>query len=227
MNKIETFQQFLTTQSAELSVWVFLFNLVLAALFSFFLTKIYVHYGNSLSNRQAFAQNFIPMTMTTMVIITIVKSSLALSLGLVGALSIVRFRAAIKEPEELSYLFIAIALGLGFGASQTFITIFGFVFICAALWLKNRNREMADSQNLCLTIASAQAPKVELEQIVNILNDTCSAVNLKRFDESKDLLEASFLIEFDDFEQMNKTRTSLLALDENLNISFLDNKGIY
>ena len=45
--------------------------------------------------------------MTTMVVITIVKSSLALSLGLVGALSIVRFRAAIKEPEELAFYFFS------------------------------------------------------------------------------------------------------------------------
>ena len=56
------------------------------------------------------------ITMTTMLIISIVKSSLALSLGLVGALSVIRFRAAIKEPEELTYLFLTIAIGLGFGA---------------------------------------------------------------------------------------------------------------
>ena len=50
--------------------------------------------------------------MTTMLIISIVKSSLALSLGLVGALSIIRFRAAIKEPEELAYLFLAIGISI-------------------------------------------------------------------------------------------------------------------
>ena len=49
------------------------------------------------------SQKFFVLSLTTMIIITIVKSSLALSLGLVGALSIVRFRTAIKEPEELAY----------------------------------------------------------------------------------------------------------------------------
>ena len=72
--------------------------------------------------------------MTTMLIITIVKSSLALSLGLVGALSVVRFRTAIKEPEELSYLFFTIAIGLGFGANQTLITVIGFVLIAISRW---------------------------------------------------------------------------------------------
>ena len=55
--------------------------------------------------------------MTTYIVIMVVKNSLALSLGLVGALSIVRFRAAIKEPEELVYLFLIIAAGLGCGAN--------------------------------------------------------------------------------------------------------------
>ena len=50
--------------------------------------------------------------LTTLLVISVVKSSLALSLGLVGALSIVRFRTPIKEPEELAYIFLAIAIGL-------------------------------------------------------------------------------------------------------------------
>ena len=114
MNRFETFQQFLTTQSAQAPVVEFIINLVLAAILSFILNRIYVKYGTALSNRKMFAGNFILITTTTMLVITIVKSSLALSLGLVGALSIVRFRSAIKEPEELSYLFLSIGIGLGF-----------------------------------------------------------------------------------------------------------------
>ena len=55
------------------------------------------------SDRSLFSKNFIFISLTTMLIITIIKSSLALSLGLVGALSIIRFRTAIKEPEELMF----------------------------------------------------------------------------------------------------------------------------
>ncbi|HAE74801.1 MAG TPA: DUF4956 domain-containing protein, partial [Alphaproteobacteria bacterium] len=67
--------------------------------------------------------------------ITIVKSSLALSLGLVGALSIVRFRTPIKEPEELAYLFIAIAMGLGLGADQTLPTVLASLVILVTMAL--------------------------------------------------------------------------------------------
>ena len=74
------------------------------------------------------------------------KSSLALSLGLVGALSIVRFRAAIKEPEELVYLFLIIAIGLGCGANQLIITTIGIIFALVLIvvyskYLKNSKNE--------------------------------------------------------------------------------------
>ena len=72
----------------------------------------------------------IPILATvTFLVIMVVKSSLALSLGLVGALSVIRFRTPIKEPEELVYLFLAISIGLGYGAGQTFVTTVVFIII--------------------------------------------------------------------------------------------------
>ena len=66
----------------------------------------YVKISNSLNDKEHFSEIFVPLAIITTLVITVVKFSLALSLGLVGALSIVRFRAAIKEPEELVYLFL-------------------------------------------------------------------------------------------------------------------------
>ena len=104
---------FLNYQNIEIDLLSFAFNLVIAFILSHILSLVYVKYSNSLSNKKIFSKNFYLITLTTTLIITVVKSSLALSLGLVGALSIVRFRTPIKEPEELAYLFIAMGLGLG------------------------------------------------------------------------------------------------------------------
>ena len=93
-------------------------SLAIGAGLSLILRWHFERFGSTLSNRSEFAQVFPLIVLTTVLIITVVKSSLALSLGLVGALSIVRFRTPIKEPEELAYLFIAIAIGLGLGADQ-------------------------------------------------------------------------------------------------------------
>ena len=226
MNRLQTFEQFLATQSVQVPVWGFVLNLFLAAILSFILSYIYVKYGTSLSNRKMFANNFMIITMTTMVIITIVKSSLALSLGLVGALSIVRFRAAIKEPEELSFLFLTIAIGLGFGADQRVITVVAFVIICGMIVLRRHYRTSEGGQNLYLTVTSSRNPqKIALEEIVKTLKEYCSAVDMRRFDETKEVIEASFLIEFDSFEQINKIRSKLQELSENMKITFLDNRG--
>jgi len=224
---METLQGFLTsTMSVQIPVASFIISLLLAAVLSFVLGQIYVRYGNSLSNRKVFARNFLLITTTTMLIISIVKSSLALSLGLVGALSIIRFRAAIKEPEELTYLFLAIAIGLGFGADQGVITVIAFILIAIIIFIRNISNKVEDNQNLHLTICSDDPKKIKLEQIIEILKETCSGVNLNRFDETNEAFEASFLVEFRDFEQLMETKHALQKLNDSFKITFLDNKGI-
>jgi uncharacterized membrane protein YhiD involved in acid resistance len=226
MNQIQTFQEFLTTQSVEVSAWVFTVNLILSAILAFTLRSVYIKYGTSLSNRKAFARNFVLVTMTTMLIITVVKSSLALSLGLVGALSIVRFRTAVKEPEELAYMFLAIAIGLGLGADQKIITLVAFVIIIAIIWLTKRSYRSESNQNLYLTISSHNPKKAELPDIVQVLNTHCTEVSLKRFDDTKELLEASFLVEFEDFPHLEASKAELQKLGDAVKVTLLDNKGI-
>ena len=162
MNKAETFQQFLTTQNTQVRVIDFIINLVLAAILSYILGRIYVKNGSSLSNRKVFANNFMIISLTTMFIITVVKSSLALSLGLVGALSVIRFRTAIKEPEELAYLFLSISLGLGLGAGQRLISIIAFLGICSLILLREKYKRHDDYKNLYLTISCQDASGISI-----------------------------------------------------------------
>ena len=223
MNKKETFENFLATTSTNISSTEFLINILITAGLAYILSLIYIRYGNSLSNRNTFARTFVLIGITTMIIITIVKSSLALSLGLVGALSIVRFRTAIKEPEELSYIFLVICVGLGLGANQRLITFIGFISAIILIWLMNFKAKQESVQNLYLTVLSESPEKLPLESIIKILKEGCEKVDIKRFDEDKNLLESSFLIEFTDFSKLNDVKLKLKELDESVKISFLDN----
>ena len=126
MNK--DYLNFFLNEQIQINLITFIEGLILAGILSFIIQITYLKFSTSLSNKYDFAKNFIVLGLTTTLVITIVKSSLALSLGLVGALSIVRFRAAIKEPEELVYLFLIIAIGLGCGAGQLKITFIGVIF---------------------------------------------------------------------------------------------------
>ena len=121
----KSLSNFFLNENVELNVNTFIFNLILVVILTYLIKIVYNKYSQSLSNKDYFSKNFVVLGITTCLVITIVKSSLALSLGLVGALSIVRFRAAIKEPEELIYLFLVISTGLGLGANQVKITVLG------------------------------------------------------------------------------------------------------
>lgn len=107
-----------------------LLSIICAVISAYLIKGAYVKYGRSMNNRETFSDIFVLLAAITCIIIIIVKYSLALSLGLVGALSIVRFRAAIKEPEELVYLFLIIGIGLSFGANQY---IPGFILVITSL----------------------------------------------------------------------------------------------
>ncbi len=221
-----TFSQFLTQSNVPVEIWQFVGNLVLSALLAWLLSLVFVKMGRSLSNRSRLARNFVLITMTTTIIITIVKSSLALSLGLVGALSIVRFRTAIKEPEELAYLFLCIAIGLGLGANQWLITVAGFAGIVAFIIIRFALAKGERPHNLFLSVTGTGEGRPELAEIVETLRKTCSAVDLKRFDDADGNMEALFLVEFDAFENLEQARAALRGLGEGLRVSFLDNKGI-
>jgi len=205
----------------------FILNMILAAVLGFILSYLYTRYGTSLSNRRMFSKNFPMLSMTTMFIITVVRSSLTLSLGLVGALSIVRFRAAIKEPEELGFLFLSISIGLGLGASQPMITLGAFVLISLVVLLRHFSQKAEYGQNLLLTVTSSNPQVATLEKISSILRRSFSRCQIKRFDETKEMVEVLFLVEFERFDQLQEARTQLQQLDNSIKLSFLDNKGIF
>jgi len=229
MNAINfDWENYLTQAQAQISTPGFIINLILTAITAYILKKIYVRFGQVLSNRNIFGNNFVPIAMTTMFIITIVKSSLALSLGLVGALSIVRFRAAIKEPEELVYLFICIAIGLGYGANQVNVTITGFLLIVIAITLIRKSAFKVENSNVMyLTISKKSKTRLDIEKILEVLEKNSLEVDLKRLDESPTTNEISFITSFQTKAQLLELREALYKLDNQLEVTFLDNTKIF
>jgi hypothetical protein len=221
-----SFQDFLTNQSVQVDLPSFAVNIALAALLAWILSRVYVRFGESLSNRRSFGRNFVLVATTTVLIISVVKSSLALSLGLVGALSIVRFRAAIKEPEELAYLFLNIAIGLGLGADQRVVTLAAFALIVSLIALHRLGRRGSPTENLYLTVDSHDPEKIPLERVVEILRRHCAGVDLKRFDESAEGLGASFRVEVDDFSRLEHAKRELFAANRDVKLTFLDVQGV-
>tara|TARA_B100001287_G_scaffold265218_1_gene257898 strand:+ start:812 stop:1489 length:678 start_codon:yes stop_codon:yes gene_type:complete len=224
---IQNFNEYLVKSSASIPTINFILNLAVAILLSFILSKVYAHYGKSLSNRRNFGENFHILTVTTMFIITIIKTSLALSLGLVGALSIIRFRTAIKEPEELTYLFIAISIGLGIGANQLLITLIAFFVIIGVIVFKHKRSDKKHiNTNLQLILHIKNKNNLPVEKVLEIFNLFFEYIFLQRLEEKDQELEISLLIEAKSFSNINEAKKLLQENDKNVHITFMQNEYI-
>ena len=129
--------------------------LIAGGLLSLYVRWLYNRCGSSVSDTDAISGVFPILTIVTIAVISVVKASLALSLGLVGALSIVRFRAAIKDPEELVYLFMCIAIGLALGAGRLATGIYLVVIASAFILGRHHFGIGKRRQSLMLTVSGA------------------------------------------------------------------------
>jgi uncharacterized membrane protein YhiD involved in acid resistance len=165
-------------------VWNCAVNMVIGGVVAIYIRELYKRCSSSVSNRENFASVFPMLTLTTVAIIFVVKSSLALSLGLVGALSIVRFRAAIKTPEELVYLFFCIGVGLALGAEHRLLTFVAVFIISAFILGRHFLGKRARRHNLLLTVTGDAKPffKEEGTGVVDMLGSITRVLTIQRFD---------------------------------------------
>jgi len=156
-------------------------------------------------------------------VIMIVKSSLALSLGLVGALSIVRFRTPIKEPEELVYLFLAISIGLGYAAGHTLLTTILVLSILAMIyiWSSNKKIENINEYNL---IISWNNRAVSLNDLFAKVSEFTLSSKWIRSDSSNNEFSVAMLIVPKTVDDVQNIINTINDLDNSAEISFYEAK---
>ena len=118
----------------ETDYLIVILSLFFCIISSFILMYVYKTKSNALSSKVQVSAIIPLLSNITFLVILIVKSSLALPLGLVGALSVIRFRSPVKKPEDLAFLFFAIALGIGYGGLQIYTTSIIFLILILIIW---------------------------------------------------------------------------------------------
>ena len=144
---------------SEFSVIDTLLGMAVALVIGLFIFMIYKKTLTGVMYSSGFALTLVGLSLVTALVIMAVTSNVVLSLGMVGALSIVRFRAAIKEPVEIVFLFWAIAVGIVIGAGMIPLAIIGSVIIGLILLLFANRKIHNNPYILVLNLADEPAEK--------------------------------------------------------------------
>ena len=220
MSKIEEIEKLLYATGNELGFYFTLLSFIGAIILSFLVKEFYVRYSYSLTGKNHIGAILPMLTGIIFLVIIVIKSSLALSLGLVGALSIVRFRTPIKEPEELVYLFLSIAIGLGFGAGYGLITAIITLLILLMAYLFFSNKKTKSSEyNL---IINWKNKDIGHENISQVILSFSSTLKLVRIESDSISTNSVFLIELSNVKNFDLLIKELKKLDKDIEITFFE-----
>ena len=207
--------------------------LLLAFASGLFIRFIYKKFSTSYSSRDDYGNTILIVTISVAALIAIVKSSLALSLGLVGALSVVRFRTAVKEPINLGFLLFSICVGIAMGASQIlfgFITILigsiSIIFVHTKSGVKSKysiqKESSIDSISLTLPI------DLDLNKLNNLVSEECIFYEIQTLEQSAESKSCNitFKVKFKSLNSLNNLRNKVTSNFANSSILFF-NSPIY
>tara|TARA_B100001057_G_scaffold481403_1_gene555406 strand:- start:9296 stop:9967 length:672 start_codon:yes stop_codon:yes gene_type:complete len=215
LNDLLSVQQF-----TEQSISAVLVNLFLCMILVSFIGWFYKKFSRSLGGKTHVGAILPLIGLTVFMVITVVKSSLALSLGLVGALSIVRFRTPIKEPEELGYLFLTIAVGLGFGAGFSLITTIITIAILSYLYFvgTSRGTSKVDGEYTLLIKLSLN----KYDEVTNIISQKVTAYKIIRTESTGDTISAYYNISVNEDFNFQELIDALKNSDKEIDFNMVE-----
>ncbi len=232
--QINALENFFFNSQIEINYLKFFLAILMSIFLAFLVKTTYIKVSRTLNDRDYFSDTFIPLAIITTLVITVIKFSLALSLGLVGALSIVRFRAAIKEPEELVFLFFIIAIGLANGANQFLLAIISTVSIITFLLVKkifldknSKYKNLYDNNVNILNIELNDPKEDEINQVIERIKPHVLSLKLKSANMEKNA--ASYIFWYDiDNQNTRKFLNEIQNISKkNINISVYSKTGVY
>lgn len=208
------------TNTQNIGVTDLLINILIAMFFAWLISVIYVRFGKGISNRKQLSSSFLLITVCVVLIIALIKSSVALSLGLVGALSIVRFRTAIKEPEELTYLFLCISVGLGLGANERLLTISSVTLILVIITVRGllRKETLVNSYNM-----NVKTSNLTLTQVVDIIKEYSNEVEFKSYTKDGEEVDLLISLQIKNYKSFEECVAKMNELDSKIRINYVAN----
>lgn len=195
-----TFQDIFKSGFLENVNAISVFDMAVALFLSFamglFIFYIYKKSYCGLMYSAAFGATLVALTLITTLLILAVTSNVVLSLGMVGALSIVRFRTAIKEPMDIAFLFWSIAVGIVLAAGFIPLAVFGSIFIGLVLLIFS-GRKNTERPYILVVHCDTQEKERETESYIRT---QVKALSLKSKTVSPGCIELNYEVRFKDGE---------------------------
>jgi hypothetical protein len=171
----------------------FAINLMLGGVLGLGIRALFIRFGAAPGDRSRLGNLFPLITLSTIVLLTVVQASIPLSLGLLGALSIVRFRSAIKTPEELVYILFVVSVGLSLGAQHRLLSFAAVGVVAAFIVLRSRFDDPTAERSFQLSIAG-DARRFFDESVLSRLGGMVRGLELQRLDRDGDRVELRTLV---------------------------------
>jgi uncharacterized membrane protein YhiD involved in acid resistance len=192
-------------------------NVLVAMVCGIFIALIYKYTYRGLNYSTAFTISLIMLTMITAIVIMVIGNNLARAFGMVGAMSIIRFRTAVKDTSDIMFIFFGLTIGLAAGVKLYSIAIFGTFFIGLVYFLLMKiNFSLPQSREFLIQII-AQSDNLPDNPFSETLDKYCrryKLVNLKSLgEEENEMLEFSYYINLRNEERGNELVTEIRKHD--------------
>lgn len=160
-----------------------IYGLIVLTIQILVINHIYINYSHSKENKYKFSRNFLLFGMSMYLIVLVIKSSLALSLGMVGALSIIRFRTAVKEPEQIVHFLMITGISIAIAAEKELLSILlTLSFTLISIIQSKRHIEPIESEKKYIRVIVEDVQDINLNNIISLGND----INLLSISKSQD-----------------------------------------
>ena len=214
-----------TGSTLDLLQWFI--SLSVLIVLTIFIQYTYNKYATTVSNHRAFSNLFLLFSLATFLIISVIKVSLILSLGLVGALSIVRFRAAIKEPEQIVYLFLLISISISVGANQLVIAcIISLIVFLVGYFTVNSGNDILYNCDYVKIVFSSKLEDEKQEKLFDLIEKNKNIKNILRYMGDNINSEITLNIKIDNLNDLKYLKNMLKNIDNQVTISYLSSTNV-
>ena len=197
------FNQLQSLNLFPVSIFEIMKNILVALCCGLFIAYIYYKSYRGAGYSAAFVNSMITLTMITAIVIMVIGNNLARAFGLVGAMSIIRFRTAVKDTQDIIFIFFALAIGMASGVGYYKLAIFGSLIVGLIILLLVKSNITSTRQNEYLLQIIFQQNGESSPTYLPILNKYCrrhTVVNAKTI-EDQDLMELSYYVIFKNKEE--------------------------